>query len=197
MGLENAKRGKLLYHLTKYSNLESIIDNGLVSRKILKENKAVFGDVANPEIISRREELGLEKYIPFHFHPYSSFDVSVKSTFANEDLVYICIQRSLAISNEFKILPKHPLTVDECVLYNYNEGFDLIDWDTLMEVGRIDMYAKHVKMAECVTDLAIPIDCFQGIYVKSEIVKTKVIDLLDEKKIESHLPYVNTQPNWF
>lgn len=197
MGLEKAKNGKLLYHLTKYRNLESIIDNGLVSRKILKDNKAEFGDVANPDIISRREELGLEKYIPFHFHPYSSFDVSVKCNFANEDLIYLCIQRDLAIENNFKILPKHPLTVDECVLYNYEEGFDLIDWDTLMEVGRTDTYAKHVKMAECVTDLYIPINLFQGIYVKSEITKTKVINLLDKKNIKFPLPYVNKQPTWF
>lgn len=51
MGLKDAKEGKLLYHLTELKNLESIIDFGLVPRKILRENTVTFGDVADPEII--------------------------------------------------------------------------------------------------------------------------------------------------
>ena len=39
MGLKDAKEGKLLYHLTELKNLESIIDFGLVPRKILRENR--------------------------------------------------------------------------------------------------------------------------------------------------------------
>ena len=48
MGLKDAKEGKLLYHLTELKNLESIIDFGLVPRKILRENTVTFGDVADP-----------------------------------------------------------------------------------------------------------------------------------------------------
>ena len=33
MGIETAKTGKLLYHLTKLDNLESIIKYGLLPRK--------------------------------------------------------------------------------------------------------------------------------------------------------------------
>lgn len=62
----------------RVKNLESIIDFGLVPRKILRENTVTFGDVADPEIIRKREVLGLDGYIPFHFHPYSAFDVAVK-----------------------------------------------------------------------------------------------------------------------
>ena len=76
MGLKDAKEGKLLYHLTELKNLESIIDFGLVPRKILRENTVTFGDVADPEIIRKRESLGLDGYIPFHFHPYSAFRYS-------------------------------------------------------------------------------------------------------------------------
>ena len=71
--------GQLLYHLTKLSNLDSIIEHGLVSRGILERNGAAFADVADPEIMRKRKEFGLDTYIPFHFHPYSSFDVAVKT----------------------------------------------------------------------------------------------------------------------
>ena len=51
MGIDNAKNGKLLYHLTELKNLESIVRLGLVPRKVLLENEVKFEDVANPEII--------------------------------------------------------------------------------------------------------------------------------------------------
>lgn len=73
MGIDNAKNGKLLYHLTELKNLESIVRLGLVPRKVLLENEVKFEDVANPEIIIKRQELGLSEYIPFHFHPYTAF----------------------------------------------------------------------------------------------------------------------------
>lgn len=134
MGLKEAKEGKILYHLTELKNLESIVDFGLVPRKILRENMVAFGDVANPEIIRKREVLGLDGYIPFHFHPYSAFDVAVKKAYAGEEMIYICITRSLARHNNFRILPKHPLALEECQLYDYDKGFELIDWDIFSKV---------------------------------------------------------------
>lgn len=147
MGLKNAKEGKLLYHLTELKNLESIIDSGLVPRKILRENTVTFGDVADPEIIRKREVLGLDEYIPFHFHPYSAFDVAVKKTHAGEEMIYICITRSLARYNNFRILPKHPLALEECQLYDYDKGFEMIDWYILTRVGQNDENARQIKMA--------------------------------------------------
>lgn len=192
MGLENAKNGKLLYHLTKLENLESILQNGLLSRKIVKDNNIGFKDVADGEIITKRTNLGLDKYTPFHFHPYSAFDVAVKNNY-EEEFIYICITRELARYNKFKILPVHPLTVEDCVLYEYDEGFDKIDWDTMQKTGTVDDYSKHVKMAECLTELRIPANLFQSIFVKNEETKKKVEDMLNEHAINKKPPYVNVQ----
>ena len=38
MGIESAKAGKLLYHLTELDNLDSIIKYGLLPRKVILEN---------------------------------------------------------------------------------------------------------------------------------------------------------------
>ena len=146
MGIDNAKNGKLLYHLTELKNLESIVRLGLVPRKVLLENEVKFEDVANPEIIIKRQELGLSEYIPFHFHPYTAFDVAVKNQHMGEEMIYICIQRELARENNFKILPKHPLSLTSYQLYDYDEGFQRIDWGTMMEKNRTDDYSKHVKL---------------------------------------------------
>lgn len=195
MTLENVKEQKLLYHLTKLSNMESIIRDGLVSRESLIKNGVLFEDIADSAIISKRKELGLEKYIPFHFHPYSSFDKAVKSTHPADVFVYVCIKRALAKYKNYKILIKHPLSKSECNLYDYAEGFDKIDWEA-MRAGALDDYSKQVKMAECLTDETIPAELFQCVYVPDERAKTYVQQLFYKYGITEQPPYVNIQ-KWF
>lgn len=197
MGIDKAKDGKLLYHLTKLENLDSILKFGLLPRKIILENSIKFGDVADGEIISKRTELGLDGYTPFHFHPYSAFDAAVKHTYDSTKMIYICINRELARYNNFKVLPQHPLSETECVLYDYDEGISMIDWDTLMEVGRQDNYAREVKMAECLTDLIVPARCFKCIFVPSQEIKEEVEYIMNKRGIDFPPPYVNVQSKMF
>lgn len=191
MAMGKIKAGKLLYHLTRLSNLDSIIEHGLVSRKLVKDCNIRFFDIADQEIITKRTELGLDNYIPFHFHPYSSFDVAVKSTHADEEFIYVCIKRDLAKHNNFKILPRHPLNIEECQLYEYDEGFNLIDWDTMHTHGTEDRYSKNVKMAECLTEKNIPVKFFQCIYVNSEGTKKIVQEKLKSNGIVKTPPFVD------
>ena len=197
MGLENVKSGKLLYHLTELKNLESIIRFGLIPRKVLLENTVTFEDIANPEIIVKRERLGLDEYIPFHFHPYTAFDLAVKKQHANDEVMYICIRRELARRNNFKVLPKHPLSLEDCQLYDYEEGFKRLDWDTMAKVGLTDPDSKQTKMAECLSAKVIPVDCFQCFYVPSEQSKEFAENTLRAYGIKFPPPFVNVMPQWF
>ncbi|MBD5134873.1 MAG: DUF4433 domain-containing protein [Lachnospiraceae bacterium] len=88
----------------------------LPRRKII-EKKLQFEDIADTHIISKRQELGLDIYTPFHFHPYSAFDVAVKNKYKGQDMIYLCITREKAQADKYKILPKHPLSVSECLTY--------------------------------------------------------------------------------
>ena len=198
MGIDRAKDGKLLYHLTFLDNLDSIIEENLLSRRVLNQKSSKFIDAANQEIICKREQLGLDCYIPFHFHPYSAFDVAVKNKFSGDDFIYLCISRVVARKNKFKILPIHPLSAeDKIFLYDYDEGIEKIDWETLMTVGRDDTYTKHVKMAECLTEHRIPIENFHCIYVKSSNVKEIVEKKLRVASVNFPPPYVYIQDCWF
>ena len=197
MGLENVKSGKLLYHLTELKNLESIIRFGLIPRKVLLENTVTFEDIANPEIIVKGEGLSLDEYIPFHFHPYTAFDLAVKKQHANDEMMYICIRRELARRNNFKVLPKHPLSLEDCQLYDYEEGFKRIDWDTMAKVGLTDPDSKQTKMAECLSAKVIPVDCFQCFYVPSEQSKEFAENTLRAYGIKFPPPFVNVMPQWF
>ncbi len=197
MAMQDVKDGRLLYHLTKLSNLESIIEKGLASRKLVKTHNVDFDDVADQRIITKRTELGLDEYVPFHFHPYSSFDKAVKSTYVNENFIYITLKRTDARRNNFKVLPRHPLSGEtEAYLLEYDEGMDAIDWEAMHTLGTEDDYIKNVKMAECLTDLVIPVSSFTSICVKDEETKKVVENILKENGIEVPPPYVNIQ-KWF
>lgn len=197
MGLEGVKEKKLLYHLTKVDNMKHIIQYGLLPRRYLLEQDMLFGDVADPQIICKREELKLDKYTPFHFHPYSAFDVAVKNTYSEDKFVYICIKRALAEFNNFKVLIKHPLSQQDCVLYDYLEGINNIDWDTMERIGTTDEYSRNVKMAECLTDKCIPAELFQCVYVPDMETKQYIEKLFLNKGITEQPPYVNIQETWF
>lgn len=197
MGLDGVKDKKLLYHLTKVSNMQDIIKHGLLSRRYLLEHDMSFGDVADSQIIGKREELELDKYTPFHFHPYSAFDVAVKNAHSTEKFVYICIKRALAEFNNFKILIKHPLSQQDCILYDYSEGIKNIDWDTMEKIGTTDEYSRSVKMAECLTDRCIPAELFQCVYVPDDETRVYIQKLFEENGITEQPPYVNVQPKWF
>lgn len=196
MAMENIKNGRLIYHLTKLENLESIIDNGLVSRKLVHNHDVKFSDVADKKIIVKRVELGLDSYVPFHFHPYSSFDKAVKSDNPDADFVYITLQRSLARSNDFKILPRHPLANEGFELLDYDQGMKAIDWDAMHTHGTEDDYIRNVKMAECLTEKIVPVKCFNSICVKDERVKGIVEKMFKDRQLEFNPPYVNVQV-WF
>ncbi len=197
MGLEGVREKKLLYHLTKVNNMKAIVNHGLLPRRYLVEKDMLFGDVADPKIIRKREELNLDKYTPFHFHPYSAFDVAVKNTYSTEKFVYICIKRALAEFNNFKILIRHPLSQQECTLYDYSEGMNNIDWDTMEKAGITDEYSRNVKMAECLTDKRIPAELFQCVYVPDEETKQYIEELFQNKEITEQPPYVDIQSKWF
>lgn len=197
MGLENTRNKKLLYHLTKLDNMASIIEHGMLSRADVIARGIKYQDVADAEIISRRKSLGLDGYIPFHFHPYSSFDVAVKRSHPDDKFVYVTIRRELAALAGFKILIKHPLSQGDCILYDYTEGYSLIDWDTMESIGTEDSYTKNVKMAECLSYRPISAELIQCVYVPDEWTKEYVEQLFWDKGITEQPPFVSVMENFF
>lgn len=199
MGLEIVKQGKLLYHLTKLKNLPSIIEHGLLSRADLEKQSLQFADVANHDILEGRKTMNLENYVPFHFHPYSAFDIAVQNKYLSDAMIYICIKREYAKEHNFKILPCHPLSAkdNDIILYDYEEGFKIINWDIMAEVGSKAENAKNIKMAECLSDSVIPFSDFHCITVSDEKYKNGIIKVLNKIGQTFNPPYIDVQERWF
>ena len=92
---------------------------------------------------------------------------------------------------------KHPLSQQECILYDYEEGMHKIDWDTMEETGTTDEYSRNVKMAECLTDQCIPAELFQCVYVPDADTKKYIEELFLKNGITEQPPYVDIQSKWF
>lgn len=101
----NIRGKKLLYHLTHIDNLDSIIENGLLSRNQAIQRGLLNQDIANHDILESRQLNHLDDYVLFHFSPYTAFDNAVRYEYGAENFVYITVYRSYAEYSRFKIVP--------------------------------------------------------------------------------------------
>lgn len=159
---------KLLYHLTSLGNLTGILAEGLKPRALLRQ----FSDIADPDILSKRQILGLDHFVPFHWFCNNPFDGSVKRKHPDRSFILITVRRSTAVKNGWQIIPRHPLANDAFQLLDYQTGFQAIEWEVLNARDYHDPHCKNVCMAECLAPGLVPHSDFFKIYVPDEPVAT-------------------------
>jgi hypothetical protein len=188
--MADIKTQSLLYHLTDIQNLESILTDGLKPRSELTG----FSDVADPDILEKRKKLKLEEHVPFHFFGGNPFDGGVQIASEGGRFVLITITRAHAKSNNWKVIPRHPLAGDDIELMDYDEGFASIDWAKMNERDYTDPGSKSICMAECLSSNTVASSRFFSIYVKDAVVAREVRELLNKAGLTPHL---NINPHFF
>lgn len=177
---KNPKDGKLLYHITALENLPSIIKNGLLPRGAIEGD---FIDVADGEILGKREKFDLESYTPFHFFSSSPFSGAVQIGNPDKEFVYLCITRALAMHNHFKIIPTHPLHYKQEPL-DWEEGLKTIDWELMSKRDYSDYECKETCMAESIFQGSVPINLLNCIYVRTKEIRIEVVNLLKKENVD-------------
>lgn len=168
--MTNIKDQKLLYHLTSIDNVKSIFSDGLKPRAELQS----FMDVADGEIIGSRRHLSLETYVPFHWFARNPFDGRVQADRPDDLFVLICVKRSLAVTRNWKIIPRHPLALGNIQLMDYAEGFAAIDWEIMNRRDYHDPDCKSICMAECLSPNTVSPNEFSNVFVYCEKSKAYV-----------------------
>ncbi|MBD8092183.1 DUF4433 domain-containing protein [Pseudomonas fluorescens] len=161
--MPNIRDQKLLYHITSLDNLGSIFRSGLKPRAQLRE----FEDVADAEILRKRQGLGLNQYVPFHWFAANPFDGSVQRRWPGTQFVVITVYRNVAIRKQWKVIPRHPLANDAIQLLDYAEGFEAINWDVMNARNYHDPHCKSICMAECLSPEVVPSYDFFKIFVSN------------------------------
>ena len=154
----------LLYHLTSVENLEGIFRDGLKPRADLTD----FADVADGEILKKRKTLELERFVPFHWFAKNPFDGRVQGDHPEKKFVLICVYRSLAQKNKWKIISRHPLAGDEIELLEYDEGFKAIDWELMNTRDYSNSECNNVCMAECLSPGVVATEDFSMIFAPND-----------------------------
>ena len=189
------QNGKLLYHMTRLENMPSILQHGLLSRRILLERGYTFADSANQEILVKRDLLNspLSQYVPFHFYAKNPFDGKVCEIFGSENMVIITIRRSLHERSNFYIIPTHPLDRSNPSIYPYDEGFNMIDWPTLNRASNRDYHNDEIRkkcMAECLVPDMVQTEDFFLVYTPSHKSAQEIRNMKYYRRLERQ-PEVN------
>lgn len=197
MGRTPPSKGKLLYHITHLDNMPSILQHGLLPRRALLDEGVIdFVDIADPEILSRRECYleALSNFVLFHFYAKNPFDGAVCRQYGSENMAIITLNRELYKSNDFFIIPSHPLDCDMPDIYPYEEGFEHVRWDILDREQDRDYHDPDIKkacMAECVMKYVIPVNVFAFVFVYNEEAKLRLETLPNGHKIKIQVaPYM-------
>lgn len=170
---------KLLYHLTPLKNVHGILKVGLKPRSELVN----FEDVADSEILKKRQVFGLENYVPFHWFSRNPFDGGIQSNHRDDYFVIFSVYRSLAREQGWKVIPRHPLANDSIRLLDYDQGIGAIDWETMNRRDYHDAYCKSVCMAECLSPRTVPITDIFKIFVPDNIVEKFVSSLMIKRGV--------------
>ncbi|MFO0613666.1 MAG: DarT ssDNA thymidine ADP-ribosyltransferase family protein [Polyangiaceae bacterium] len=196
--MDGHRRKKLLYHLTALANLPSILNKGLQSRKALTHSFVEFEDVADPSILTGRADHRLDTFVPFHFLPRNPFDYAVVKRRTREQFVLIAVQRTVAASKEWRIVPRHPLADgDEPEILGWADGIAAIDWEQMDKDERdydTDHDCKMVCMAEALSPKAVTVADFHSIFVATPATESAVKRALAGCRSK---PFVNVNPKMF
>ncbi|MCG9679726.1 DarT ssDNA thymidine ADP-ribosyltransferase family protein [Vibrio sp. Isolate24] len=186
----NIRDQALLYHITDLDNLESILASGLQPRSLLTE----FSDVADPEILQGREAFKLEQKVPFHFFANNPFDRCIQRSSPEKEFIFLTVRRTLAQGRNWSVIPRHPLATGEFTVLDYTPGVENIDWDKMNERDYDDQESKLTCMAECLAPSTVESDLLFSIFVRTDPVKIRVLELCREHSVT---PYVNVRPQMF
>lgn len=187
---DDIRAKKLIYHLTSLKNMASILDSGLLPRSHLDG----FVDVADPEIIKSRKGLSLERHVPFHFFAKNPFDGRVQRDHPKQIFALIAVQRHVARTRGWKIIPRHPLADGEMELMDYDDGMNAINWEVMNKRDYSDQDCKCVCMAECLAPGPVTADLFHAIYVKDDEAQKHVRELINGRY---RALYVDVMPAMF
>jgi len=198
---------RLLYHMTDYQNLPSIINSGgLTAYSQIVDQKIDYSDIAHQSVQQRRSTTRikippygiLHDYVPFYFATRSPMLYAIKNgnvegySGTESDIIYIVTRTDIVSRAEKKFV----FTDGHAIIYLtefYNDLNDLgkIDWNIMSGEywNDTDEYPdrKRKRQAEFLINQFVEIDLFLGFGVKNNRMKRKVMDILEANNIDKQV----------
>lgn len=169
-----------LFHITPIENIKSIHNFGLHSRRCTNEEGYTVKEIANPDVLERREPKmvrmsgrPIPDYVPLFFTPWTPM-MRVKKDMQN-DIAILCVGRKLLLQKGV-IFTDGNAASNRTAFFNDLRFIDCLDWSCIRDPGEpiylnsqqeFDEF-KRKRAAEVLVPDWISFSHVQNIVVKSQ-----------------------------
>lgn len=193
--IPNELKGRFVYHFTSVNNLESIIDDGLLSTNAKIENSVTHDDIANDEIQKRRSTMKVtcgpkgvvHDYVPFYFAKRTPMLLNIvkSKNIDQEYIVYLAIPIEKILEVDVVFSDASANTIVPPNFYENPQDLKCLNWDVIDKwtwMYYVDD-ERHQKMSEMLVHQKLDITDISHIVVWNKNFKNYVKGVLKEKNI--------------
>jgi hypothetical protein len=186
------------YHLTHISNLQSIVENGILSRNKLISDGIKLKDISNSDIQSKRMRPEaiygrmIHDYVPLYINPKNPFLASSRVRDANNKLALIEVYPHILVQHENTLFSDGNAAEKETNFFGKKDDLEHVNW-TLLQNGKWNEEdSKRIMCSEVLIPDCIHRTYIQKIYIRNtdyleEVMRTKLNSGGIELVVSDHL----------
>jgi len=197
-------QNRYFYHFTHIENLESILNNGLLSTNKKNSLGLEHKNIANESIQHRRHEMDVacspygkvHDYVPFYLTTTNPMLLSLVNN-KNIDqplMIFFAIPIHKILENGVVFTDASANTSAPPNFYNTFNDLEKLDWDAVDKTGwgSSSSDERHKRMAEVLVHQEVPLDWITSIIVYNKKIKDLVIEQFDNSDVT--IPDITYQP---
>ena len=185
-------KGRFIYHFTSIDNLESIIDEGLLSTNLKIEAGVVHENIANSQIQERRSTMEVtcgpggvvHDYVPFYFAKRTPMLLNIvkSKNFDQIDIIYLAIPIERLMDKDVVFTEASANTVIPPNFYSNPKDMSKLKWGIIdsWKWSYHDDDERHQKMAEALIHKKIEITDVSYIVAWNKNFKNHIKNVLKE-----------------
>ena len=160
---------KYLYHMTHKNNLDSILNNGLLSHIEMHNQNINNTTIYNPDVVARRANRRdtiynrlINDYAALYFDPRNPMLSVLRDT--QDNIIIIAYDRSL-IYQEDSMFSDGNAASRATLFYNNLEDLEMLNWNCIKGIYWNDFNdGKRIKCAEVLVNSPVPINKIRKIF---------------------------------
>lgn len=193
--IPNKFKGRFIYHFTSLNNLESIIQEGLLSTNLKNKSGITHEDISNNDIQKRREKMNVtcgpqgvvHDYVPFYFAKRTPMLLNiVKSKNIDQiDIIYLAIPIEKLIDKDVVFSDASANTAIPPNFYSNPKDLINLNWNIIdsWRWSYPDDNERHQKMAEALIHNKVEITDVSHIVVWNKNFKNHIKSVLKDNGI--------------
>ena len=195
MAIPTNYKDKYFFHFTHIENLESILQNGLLSMNKKNELEIQHTDISSETIQHRRSAMDVtcapngtvHDYVPFYFTTVNPMLLGILNRKNIDQPLVIYFAVSIEKLSEYNVVftDASANTNQPPNFYNNPKDLDKLDWDAIdsRKWGCSDDDERHRRMAEVLIYEVMPFDWIETIIVYNEFARKHVNKIFKKCKI--------------